>query len=57
MLMGIQFGERHRIENVHFYDIMYLPECKTYIRLHIGGIDFFRKKSLCKHYLIVDLFT
>ena len=25
---------------------MYLPECKTYIRLHIGGIDFSEKESV-----------
>lgn len=41
---GYSIWERHRIENVHFYDIMYLPECKTYIRLHIGGIDFSEKE-------------
>lgn len=43
---GYSIWERHRIENVHFYDIMYLPECKTYIRLHIGGIDFSEKESV-----------
>lgn len=30
--------ERHQVENLHFFDVMYLPAAGLYARLHLGGI-------------------
>lgn len=38
--------ERHRVENVHFFDVMYLPLSRTYARLHLGCVDFDSNQSL-----------
>lgn len=40
--------EKHRLENPHFYDVMYLPEHKVYARLHAGKVDFDEKKGVEK---------
>ena len=32
--------EKHGFENPHFFDLMYIPRCDMYARLHIGPIDF-----------------
>ncbi|MDR0989604.1 MAG: DUF4221 domain-containing protein [Prevotellaceae bacterium] len=28
----------HRLENIHFYDVMYLPHLNLYARLHVNGV-------------------
>lgn len=38
--------ERHGIENPHFYNVMYLPEHRLYVRLHLGGMEYDSSKSL-----------
>lgn len=38
--------ERHRVENVHFFDVMYLAEAKKYVRLHVNGVPFQVNQSL-----------
>ena len=52
--------QRHGFENPHFFDIMYLPTCDMYARLHVDAIDFgkngvvtFEAKTdeLAKHYI------
>ena len=30
---------KHGFENPHFYDVMYIPSLKMYVRLHAGPID------------------
>lgn len=37
--------EKHRIENPHFYDVMYIPKFKIYARLHVDKVEFDAKKS------------
>lgn len=43
---GYSAWERHRIENVHFYDVMYLPLSHVYVRIHLSGVDFDATKSV-----------
>ncbi|GAE82046.1 hypothetical protein [Bacteroides reticulotermitis] len=40
--------ERHRIENPHFYDVMYIPSVKMYARLHIDKLEFDANRDLEK---------
>ena len=40
--------EKHRLENPHFYDVMYLPKYNIYARLHADKVDFDEKKGLEK---------
>lgn len=42
---GYSLWERHRIENVHFYDVMYLSGCDRYVRLHLSGKEFDANES------------
>lgn len=37
---GYSVWERHRIENVHYFDVMYLPVSRLFVRLHLGGVAF-----------------
>lgn len=37
--------EKCRIQNPHFFDVMYIPKLKKYVRLHLGGVDFDEKKG------------
>lgn len=37
---GYSVWERHRIENIHFFDVMYLPESQLFVRLHQSGVVF-----------------
>ena len=36
----------HGFENPHFFDIMYLPTCDMYARLHVDAIDFGKNENL-----------
>ena len=38
--------QRHGFENPHFFDIMYLPTCDMYARLHVDAIDFGKNENL-----------
>ena len=38
--------ERHQVENPHFYDVMYLPDVYMYARLHLGGTDYDKSRTL-----------
>lgn len=38
--------EKCRIQNPHFFDVMYIPKFKMYARLHLGGIDFDEKREI-----------
>lgn len=40
--------EKHWLENPHFYDVMYLPKYKMYVRLHADKVDFDEKKGMEK---------
>lgn len=46
--VGIDYPtlEKCRIQNPHFFDVMYIPKLKMYARLHLGGIDFDEKKEI-----------
>ena len=37
--------EKCRIQNPHFFDVMYIPKLKKYVRLHLGGVDFDEKRG------------
>lgn len=37
--------EKCRIQNRHFFDVMYIPKLKKYVRLHLGGVDFDEKRG------------
>ena len=37
--------EKCRIQNPHFFDVMYIPKVKKYVRLHLGGVDFDEKRG------------
>ena len=37
--------EKCRIQNPHFFDVMYIPKLKKYVRLHLGGVDFEEKRG------------
>ena len=37
--------EQCRIQNPHFFDVMYIPKLKKYVRLHLGGVDFDEKRG------------
>lgn len=43
---GSSAWERHRIENIHFFDVMYLPKIQTFVRLHTSGVAFDSTKSV-----------
>lgn len=38
--------ERHRVENPHFYELMYLPASGRYVRLHTAGQTYDASKKL-----------
>lgn len=38
--------EKHRIENPHFYDVMYLSKFNIYARLHLDKVEFDAKKEI-----------
>lgn len=38
--------EKCRIQNPHFFDVMYIPKLKTYARLHLGGIAHDEKREM-----------
>lgn len=40
--------EKHRIENPHFYDVMYIPNIKMYARLHVDKLEFDANRGLEK---------
>lgn len=40
--------EKHRIENPHFYDVMYLSKFNIYARLHLDKVKFDAKKGMEK---------
>lgn len=37
---GYSAWEKHRIENIHFFDVMYLPKIQAFVRLHTSGVTF-----------------
>ena len=37
--------EKCRIQNPHFFDVMYIPKLKKYVRLQLGGVDFDEKRG------------
>ena len=37
--------EKCRIQNPHFFDVMYIPKLKKYVRLHLRGVDFDEKRG------------
>ena len=37
--------EKCRIQDPHFFDVMYIPKLKKYVRLHLGGVDFDEKRG------------
>lgn len=37
--------EKCKIQNPHFFDVMYIPKLKKYVRLHLGGVDFDEKRG------------
>lgn len=41
-------SEKHRLENPYFYDVMFIPHCKMYARLHIDRIEFDADKGIDK---------
>ncbi len=43
---GYAVWERHRIENVHFFDVMYLPGSQLFVRLHQSGVVFDARQSI-----------
>ena len=38
--------EKRRIENPHFYDVMYIPKFKMYARLHVGEVSFDQSRGM-----------
>lgn len=38
--------EKSRIQNPHFFDVMYIPKLNMYARLHLGEIGFDEKKEM-----------
>lgn len=38
--------EKCRIQNPHFFDVMYIPKLKKYARVHLGGVNFDEKKEM-----------
>ena len=38
--------EKHQVENIHFYDVMYLPKMDIYVRLHLSGVEYDKKRTL-----------
>lgn len=38
--------QRHGFENPHFFDLMYLPDCDMYARLHMDAINFDKNRNL-----------
>jgi hypothetical protein len=40
--------EKHRLENPHFYDVMYIPKYKMYARLHVDKVDYNEKRGVDK---------
>lgn len=43
---GYATWEKHRIENIHFFDVMYLPKSEKFIRLHLGEATFDSQKPV-----------
>lgn len=46
LVNGYAAWEKHRIENVHYFDVMYLPKLRVFVRLHTGGVPFDPAKSV-----------
>lgn len=40
--------EKHRVENPHFYDVMYIPHFNVYARLHLDKVDFDESRGMDK---------
>lgn len=40
--------ERHGLENPHFYEVMYIPKYKMYMRLHLKETEFDKNKSVAE---------
>ena len=38
--------EKCRIQNPHFFEVMYIPKLKLYARLHLGEIDYDEKRGM-----------
>jgi hypothetical protein len=37
---SFEMAERHKIENVHFFDVMYNPRLRLYFRFHVGTAEY-----------------
>lgn len=48
--------ERHDVENLHFYEVMYIPKYDLYCRLHLNGIEFDVNKNREELYNSKDIF-
>ena len=40
-----EWQKTRNLKNPHFFDIMYLPTCDMYARLHVDAIDFGKKRK------------
>lgn len=43
---GSAAWEKHRIENIHFYEVMYVPQANRYYRLHTNGVEYDTNQSV-----------
>lgn len=48
--------EKYDIENLHFYEVMYIPKYDLYCRLHLNGIEFDVNKNREELYSSKDIF-
>lgn len=48
--------EKYDIENLHFYEVMYIPKYDLYCRLHLNGIEFDVNKNREELYNSKDIF-
>lgn len=55
-LHSFEASQKYDVENLHFYEVMYIPKYDLYCRLHLNGIEFDVNKNREELYNSKDIF-